>query len=50
MSSFALESVNMMEDKQFPYLGINVISNVVLSFLAVYGGRILISKIIEGNI
>jgi CrcB protein len=50
MSSFALESVNMMEDKQFLYLGINVISNVALSFLAVYSGRILISKIIEGNV
>jgi CrcB protein len=50
MSSFALESVNMMEDKQFLYLGINVILNVALSFLAVYSGRILISKIIEGNV
>jgi fluoride exporter len=50
MSSFALESVNMMEDKQFLYLGITVISNVILSFLAVYSGRILISKIIEGNV
>jgi fluoride exporter len=49
MSSFALESVNMMEDKQFLFLGINVISNVALSFIAVYSGRILISKIIEGN-
>jgi fluoride exporter len=50
MSSFALESVNMMEDKQFLYLGINVISNVALSFLAVYSGRILISRIIEGSV
>jgi len=40
----------MMEDKQFLYLGINVISNVALSFLAVYSGRILISRIIEGNV
>ncbi len=50
MSSFALESTNMMENKQFLNLGINIISNVALSILAVYGGRVLISKITEGNI
>jgi CrcB protein len=50
MSSFALESVNMMENKQFLYLGINIVSNVGLSILAIYGARILISKIIEGNL
>ncbi|MGN6709634.1 MAG: hypothetical protein ACTHKF_09840 [Candidatus Nitrosocosmicus sp.] len=50
MSSFALESVNMMENKQFLYLGINILSNVGLSILAIYGARILISKMIEGNL
>lgn len=50
MSSFALESTNMMENKQFLNLGINIISNVALSILAVYGGRVIISKITEGNI
>ena len=50
MSSFALESVNMMENKQFLYLGINIVSNVGLSILAIYGARILISKMIEGNL
>ena len=50
MSSFALESVNMMDNKQFFHLGINVVSNVGLSILAIYLARILISKIIEGNI
>ncbi len=50
MSSFALESVNMMENKQFLNLGINIISNVALSILAVYGGRVLTSKIMVGNI
>lgn len=50
MSSFALESVNMMENKQFLHLGINIVSNVGLSILAIYGARILISKMIEGNL
>jgi CrcB protein len=50
MSSFALESVNMMEDKQFLSLGVNIISNGTLSILAVYVGRVLISKIVEGNV
>jgi hypothetical protein len=31
-------------------LGINVVSNVGLSILAIYLARILTSKIIEGNI
>ena len=49
MSSFALESVNMLDNRQFLYVAINIIANVSLSLLAVYGGRILISQIIQGN-
>jgi CrcB protein len=49
MSSFALESVNMVDNRQFLNVAINIIANVSLSLLAVYGGRILISHIIQGN-
>ncbi len=49
MSSFALESVNMIDNRQFLYVSVNIIANVSLSLLAVYGGRILISHIIQGN-
>jgi CrcB protein len=47
MSSFALESIEMFEDKQFLQMMINVLANVILSLLAVYGGRILILQILE---
>ena len=49
MSSFALESVNMIDNRQFLGVAINIVANVSLSLLAVYGGRILISHIIPGN-
>jgi CrcB protein len=42
MSSFALESIGLMEDKQYLQMAINILSNVILSLLAVYAGRILI--------
>jgi CrcB protein len=47
MSSFALESVNMLDNRQFLYVATNIIANVSLSLLAVYGGRILISQIVK---
>ena len=47
MSSFALESVNMLDNRQFLYVATNIITNVSLSLLAVYGGRILISQIVK---
>ena len=47
MSSFALESIEMLEDKQFLQMMINVLANVTLSLFAVYGGRILILQILE---
>ncbi len=49
MSSFALESANMIDNRQFLGVAINIVANVSLSLLAVYGGRILISHIIPGN-
>src|SRR6476661_2200257 len=38
MSSFALESIEMLEDKQFLQMLVNILANVILSLLAVYGG------------
>lgn len=49
MSSFALESVTMFDNKQLFQMTINVLSNVFLSLLSVYMGRISISQIL-GNI
>lgn len=49
MSSFALESVNMIDNRQFLNVSVNIISNVSLSLLAIYGGRILISQILQSN-
>jgi CrcB protein len=47
MSSFALESIEMLEDKQFLQMLINILANVILSLLAVYGGRILILQFLK---
>jgi CrcB protein len=47
MSSFALESIEMLEDKQFLQMMINIVANVILSLLAVYGGRILILQFLK---
>ncbi len=49
MSSFALESVNMIDNRQFLNVAVNIIANVSLSLLAIYGGRILISQILQSN-
>jgi len=47
MSSFALESIEMLEDKQFLQMMINILANVLLSLFAVYGGRILILQFLK---
>ena len=49
MSSFALESVNMIDNRQFLNVSINIVTNVSLSLLAIYGGRILLSQILQSN-
>ncbi len=41
MSSFALESVNLIDSKQYSLVAINVIANVGLSLGAIFGGRAL---------
>ncbi|WP_458746407.1 fluoride efflux transporter FluC [Candidatus Nitrosocosmicus sp. T] len=47
MSSFALENIVMIENKQILSMMINTIANVGLSFLALYGGRILIIQLLQ---
>jgi CrcB protein len=39
MSSFALESVNLLDNKQFTLFGLNVFGNVGLSLASVIAGR-----------
>jgi CrcB protein len=46
MSSFALENIVMIENKQILSMLINTIANVGFSFLALYGGRILIIQLL----
>jgi fluoride exporter len=47
MSSFALENIVLIENKQILNMMINTIANVGLSFLALYGGRILIIQLLQ---
>jgi CrcB protein len=39
MSSFALESVNLLDNKQFTLFGLNILGNVALSLGAIILGR-----------
>lgn len=48
MSSFALESVNLIDNKQYSLVALNIIANVGLSFGAIFGGRALTSVILGG--
>ena len=45
MSSFALETTNLMDSRQFYTVALNIVLNVGLSIDAVYGGRIIASTI-----
>ena len=47
MSSFALETTEMFEDRQFANIAINILANVGLSIGAIVGGRSLASAIIR---
>jgi CrcB protein len=47
MSSFALESVNLLDNKQFTLFGLNILGNVGLSLGALILGRSLTSTIIR---
>ena len=46
MSSFALDSVGLLDNKQYSLMAINVIANVGLSLGAIFGGRALTSVIL----
>jgi fluoride exporter len=45
MSSFALETTNLMDSRQFYTVALNILSNVGLSIGAVYAGRVIASTI-----
>jgi CrcB protein len=47
MSSFALESVNLLDNKQFTLFGLNILGNVGLSLGALILGRSLTSTIMR---
>lgn len=47
MSALALENIVMIENKQILNMMINTVANVGLSFLALYGGRILIIQLLQ---
>jgi fluoride exporter len=46
MSSFALETSNMIDNRQFGNLAINILANVGLSIGAVVGGRSIASLLV----
>ena len=47
MSSFALESINLLDNKQFALFGLNVFGNVGLSITAVILGRTITLAVIR---
>lgn len=47
MSSFALENITLIENKQILNMALNTLANVGFSFLALYGGRILIIQLLH---
>jgi CrcB protein len=47
MSSFALETTELFEDRQFANVALNIIANVGLSIGAVAGGRIFASMMLR---
>ncbi len=50
MSSFALETSNMLDGRQFGNVAINIAANVGLSIGAVIGGRSLATVIFRGGL
>ena len=47
MSSFALESINLLDNKQFSIFGLNILANVGLSLGAIIMGRIVASTVLR---
>ena len=50
MSSFALETTNMLENKQFSLVAINILANVGLSIGAIFGGKTLMTVAVSGGL
>ena len=50
MSSFALETVNLADNRQFGHMAINILANVGLSIGAIVGGRSLATVILKGGL
>ena len=48
MSSFALESANLMENSHYVMLAVNILANVGLSIGALIGGKTLMNTIVNG--
>ena len=49
MSSFALETSNLFDNKQFTLMALNIIANVGLSLGAVFGGKALMGMILSSE-
>ncbi len=50
MSSFALETTNMFENRQFSLVAINILANVGLSIGAIFGGKTLMTAVASGGL
>ena len=50
MSSFALETSNLIDNKLYSLVAINIVANVGLSLGAIFGGKTLMSVILSGGI
>lgn len=48
MSSFALDSSNLLDDHHYVVLAINILANIGLSIGALIGGKLLMTAIING--
>ncbi len=49
MSSFALETSNLLDNRQYVLVIINIVTNVGLSLGALFGGKLLMNLVIEGG-
>lgn len=47
MSSFALQTSNLIDNKQFGLVAVNILGNVGLSIGAIFGGRALMTAIMN---
>lgn len=49
MSSFALETNNLFENRQLSLVAMNILANVGLSVGAIFGGKALMTVILQGG-